>query len=330
MATAPVSVIVTCYADERWDYLLRAIDSAARQEPAPAEIVVVADNNTRLFERLREEVAGVTLVSNPNPPGASNARNAGAAVTSTPFIAFLDDDVEAHAGWLERLLAPFDDEGVVGTGGRADPRWQVRRPRWFPDEFAWVVGTSYTGMPLERQAVRNVWSENMAVRGEVFHAVGGFRGDFGKVASVSRPEDTDLCIRMSSHAPGGRWVFVPDAVVDHEVPAARATLRYFLRRSFWEGRGKIEMARAVGREQGLSDERAWLTKTVPAGVLRNLREAARDGSTDGIPRAAAIVAGIIAAGVGAAVSLSLSWRGGGAIDPPPPATDDAGKPDRDK
>ena len=61
----------------------------------------------------------------------------------------------------------------------------------------------------------------MAVRRAVFEKVGGFRVDFGKVGDVSRPEDTDLCIRMSTET-GGRWIFVPEAVVDHDVEAERA------------------------------------------------------------------------------------------------------------
>ena len=33
-------------------------------------------------------------------------------------------------------------------GGRVDPDWEGgARPRWFPAEFGWVVGCSYTGQP---------------------------------------------------------------------------------------------------------------------------------------------------------------------------------------
>ena len=53
--------------------------------------------------------------------------------------------------------------------------------------------------------MRNVWASNMAVRRAAFDAAGGFREDFGKVGAVSRPEDTDLCLRVT----GGRVAVRP-------------------------------------------------------------------------------------------------------------------------
>jgi len=298
-----VSVIIACHTDERWASLLRAIDSVERQQPRAEATIVAVDNNPALAERLRSSCPGVVIVENRLGRGASNARNAGAAAARTPYLAFLDDDARARTGWLDALLAPLADDAVVGAGGSVAAAWLTDRPDWFPDEFAWVVGASYRGLPEVVAPIRNVWSENMAVRRTAFDAVGGFRSDFGKVGHTSRPEDTDLCIRMSAAAGGGRWVYVPSAIVDHEVPADRATLRYFLKRSFWEGQGKIEMTRHLGDEQDLSSENDWLRRTVPRGVARHLRAAATHASAVDAARAGALVAGTLAAGLGATASL---------------------------
>jgi glucosyl-dolichyl phosphate glucuronosyltransferase len=305
----PVSVVIACHSEERWDTLLRAIESVEAQDPAPEAIVVAVDNNAALAERLRRREPALEVVENRLGPGASNARNAGAAAAGTPFVAFLDDDAAARQGWLRALLEPFSEASVVGTGGHVTPLWRSARPRWFPDEFAWVVGASYRGMPEQAAPVRNVWSENMAVRSEDFQAVGGFRAGFGKVGNVSRPEDTDLCIRMGARRPGARWIHVPAAVVDHEVPADRATLRFFLRRSFAEGAGKVEMSRNLGAEQDLSSEDDWLRRTVPSGVARHLRAAATRASLSDLERAAALIGGIAAAGAGAGATLARRSRG---------------------
>ena len=40
-------------------------------------------------------------------------------------------------------------------------------------------------------------------------------------------------------------MYVPAAVVDHPVEAARGRFGFFLRRCFHEGRGKIQMARLL-------------------------------------------------------------------------------------
>ena len=54
------------------------------------------------------------------------------------------------------------------------------------------------GMPTVTAPIRNVWSASMVVRRETFMAVGGFRTGFGKLGGQNRPEDTELCLRMSA------------------------------------------------------------------------------------------------------------------------------------
>ena len=298
-----VSVVIACHTEERWESLTRAIESATSQRPAPATVIVAVDHNPALSARLRAAFPGIAVADNDRARGASVTRNVGAALVTTPLLAFLDDDATAHAGWLARLLAPFADPDVIGIGGGVDAVWETGRPAWFPDEFAWVVGASYTGMPERTAPIRNVWSENMAVRREAFDAVGGFSADFGKLGHTSRPEDTDLCIRMAGAAPGGRWIYVPGARVDHAVPSGRSTLRFFLRRSFWEGRGKVEMSRKLGEQRDLGAERAYLRRTLPAGVARRVAGGLRHGRGRDLAQALSILAGILAAAAGGALSL---------------------------
>jgi GT2 family glycosyltransferase len=298
-----VSIVIACHTEERWDSLTRAIASAERQRPPAAAVIVAVDHNPALSARLRASFASVVVVDNDGSRGASGTRNAGAALVSTPLVAFLDDDASAHPEWLARLVEPFADPDVIGTGGRVDPLWQAGRPPWFPEEFGWLVGVSYTGMPGATAPIRNVWSENMAVRRSAFESVGGFSADFGKVGRTSRPEDTDLCIRTAASTPGGRWMYVPGARVDHEVPGDRSTLRFFLRRSFWEGRGKIEMSHRHGSGRDLGTERDYLRRTLPAGVLARLAAWPRRRRGRELAQACSIVAGALAAAAGGAVSL---------------------------
>ena len=304
-ATADITVILACHTEDRWHSIVAAAESVRRQDLRPASIVVSVDHNHALAERLRLELEDVTVVENESPHrGASATRNAGAAVARTAFVAFLDDDETATVEWISRLIAPFADQAVVGTGGLYRPNWLAGKPSWFPDEFAWAVGGSFTGMPTERACARNVWSGNMAVRTAAFHAVGGFRSGFGKLAGQSRPEDTDLCIRVAT-ASGGHWVYLPDAVINHDVPGNRSTFAFFVRRSFAEGKGKIEMraqlATGVGGDRHadtLANESSYLTRTLPRGFVKHLREGGR-----GFARSGAILVGVVAAGAGATAAL---------------------------
>ena len=290
------SIVIACHTERRWGALMRAIASARAQRGARAEVIVAVDHNPSLCARLREAVEGIEVVHNDGIPGASATRDAGATRATTPVLVFLDDDVSARPDWLAQLIAPLHDPTVIGTGGRTVPAWQRPRPHWFPDEFGWVIGASYAGLPSRAAPVRNVWSENMAVRRDAFEDVGGFRLGFGKLGRTSRPEDTDLCIRIGAAQPGRSWLYVPRAVVEHEVPPERTTLRFFLKRCYWEGAGKVELSAFLKEDSDLGAERTYLLRTLPLAIAGYLRRGE-------LSRAAAIAAGTLAAAAGGAVSL---------------------------
>jgi hypothetical protein len=197
---------------------------------------------------------------------------------------------------------------VVGVGGRILPGWQEDRPRWFPPELGWVVGASIAGMGATAFPVRNVWSASMMVDRVAFQTVNGFREDFCKVGSAARPEDTELCLRISHvYGAAGQWLMVPSAVVEHHVPAHRATLRYVVDRCWSEGNGKVRMrALSADYRRALVDERVYLSRTIPRGVGVGVLESLRLWSPDGLLRA-----GTILLGVGAAIFGALAATIGG-------------------
>lgn len=291
----PASIVITCFTGKRWSHLGAAIDSALSQTTAPREVIVVVDHNDDLLSSVIREWPDVTVMANRFDRGASGARNTGALQARSPVVAFLDDDAVADPKWLELLVRCFDDTSVVGVGGGVTAVWAEHQPAWFPDEFAWVVGASYRGLPEDIAEVRNVWALNMAVRAETFVAVGGFRLGFGKVGNLSSPEDTDLCLRMGLC--GGRWLHVPAAQVAHHVPAERSTFGFFLRRCFLEGVGKAALA-GLTSSNPLDAERDYVRQVIPRGVRRYLREAVLSRRLPPAARAAAMVCGVTSAGVG--------------------------------
>ena len=171
-----------------------------------------------------------------------------------------------------------------------------------------MVGGSYRGLPTGRAEIRNVWAGNMAIRRDVFDAVGGFRQDFGKVGGQEpAPEDTDLCLRTRVAFPGAVWMFEPAAVAEHKVPADRATLRYYLRRCFAEGVGKAELV-ALSDDDAMSDERRHAMRALPVGVARGLADTVTGRDAAGIPRSGAIVAGLAAAAAAAGWLAAVALR----------------------
>jgi GT2 family glycosyltransferase len=301
-----VSVIICTYADRRWAELQAAVRSASDQTGDPSQVIVVVDHNDSLEARARREMPGVRVISNQHHRGLSGARNSGIEASTGEIIVFLDDDAVAGEGWLTRLIAPFSSAEVVGVGGFVEPMWPAGRPGWFPDEFDWVVGCSYRGMPTSTRQVRNPIGCNMSFRREVFAEIGGFRTDLGRIGR--RPvgaEETELCIRLAVQMPSKRVVYVPEAAVRHRIPASRATVHYFLERCYYEGVSKGTLGRIAGTAGTFRTESEYVRSTLPSDVARALGHAIRRRDPMGVGRAAAICLGLTFTVVGFVIGIAV-------------------------
>lgn len=293
-ARPSISVVICAYTDKRWDDLLAAIDSCLTQSVSPMETIVVIDHNPALLARVRAEVDGIVVVPNSEEQGLSGARNSGISAASADVIAFLDDDAFADHRWLDRLGAAYAaDPAVIGVGGAVDPLWPAARPRAFPEEFDWVVGCTYRGMPETTSPIRNMIGANMSLRRDVFDEVGGFISGIGRIGT--RPlgcEETELCIRARQRWPEATILFEPAASVRHRVTPERIGWRYFRARCYAEGLSKVMVSDHAGSKDGLSSERSYALRTLPLGVVRGLRDAVVHRDLAGLARAGAIVIGL--------------------------------------
>ncbi len=297
-----ISVIITAFTFDRLGSIEEIIESMRRQTAAPAETLLVIDYAPELEEECRRRWPDVRVIANAAERGSCGGRNTGVAESIGEVVAFLDDDAIPNHEWIERLGADFADPRVIGVAGGVNPRWLAQRPAWFPPEFDWVVGCMHSGMPKEREPVRNAIAANMAIRREEMLAVGGLRKEFSRIErNAAGGEETDLCIRLTERWPERIILFDPVPAVEHCVPAERGELRYFITRCFAEGRSKAALARLVGSESGLSSERSYVRRTLPLGVLRNLGGVLR-GEFAGLGRAAMIAAGLATTVVGYATA----------------------------
>jgi GT2 family glycosyltransferase len=297
------SVIICAYADERWDDTIAAVASVESQQPSPHEVILVVDHNPELQARFVERLPQVRVSPNQNERGLSGARNTGIALTSGDIVAFLDDDAIALPGWLDALTRPYADPNVIGVGGRTEPGWATGRPRWWPGEFDWVVGCTYTGQ--EPGTVRNLLGGNASYRRDLF-AVGAFASHIGRTASNRRPlgcEETEFCIRVNKDGHRGVFVYDDRPVIVHKVPAARQHFSYFRSRCLAEGMSKALVTESVGLGPSLATERRYSTVTLPAGVLRGLGRGVC-GDLAALLSAAAIVVGLAYTVVGYGIGLT--------------------------
>ncbi|MEZ0092657.1 glycosyltransferase family 2 protein [Streptacidiphilus sp. EB129] len=339
-----LSVVICVYTEDRWEALLAAVDSAVTQDLPPLDVLVIVDHNPALLRRLQDRYATdplVRVLANAGRRGLSGGRNTGIAAARGEIVAFLDDDAVAEPDWLRWFADGYRDPAVQGVGGLTLPVWESgRRPRWYPEEFDWVHGATYRGMPTGRARVRNVLGGNASFRRTAFATVGGFDAGIGRGAGADASdgvgigragrqherrgdrrgdrragrlqplggEETELCIRIQQDDPGAVFLFDDRSVIHHRVPHERERFAYFRTRCWAEGLSKAKVAGRVGAGDGLSSERRYVTRTLPAGIARSLGGIAR-GDLAGLARAGAIAVGGLITAVGFLVG-SLRRRSG--------------------
>jgi cellulose synthase/poly-beta-1,6-N-acetylglucosamine synthase-like glycosyltransferase len=99
-----ISVVIPCYNQSQ--FLADAIESVLRQTWPDVELIVVDDGSTDATRLVAQQFAAVRYLHQSNQ-GLSAARNAGLALSTGQFVAFLDSDdrllprgLECGAGYL--------------------------------------------------------------------------------------------------------------------------------------------------------------------------------------------------------------------------------------
>ena len=170
-------------------------------------IVVVDDGSTDSTCSVVGKYPKVRLITQANA-GPAAARNRGAQESQGSILLFTDDDCEPAPGWLDEMLAPFEDRGVTGVKGVYRTRQQSLIARFVQKEYE----DRYRRMK-EFENIDFVDTYSAGFRREAFLEMGGYDTSF----TLACAEDIELSYRMSNR--GWRMKFAPDAAVFHTHPA---------------------------------------------------------------------------------------------------------------
>jgi len=224
-----VSVIIPTR--DRAEILSVTLDGLLTSTDYPDIEVVIVDNDSRepetaaLFARYRDDPR-VRVVLVPGAFNFSDLSNRGAAAAAGPVLLFLNNDVEVlEPGWLGELVrhAVRPEIGAVGA------------KLLYPDRtiqhggivlgIGGVAGHSHLGVPdadpgyfcrmVIAHEVSAVTGACLAMRADVFEAVGGFDAEALKVAF----NDVDLCLKI--RRAGYRIVWTPFAKLIHHESKSR-------------------------------------------------------------------------------------------------------------
>ncbi len=277
----PVTISVIIPTFRRPDGLKRAVTSVLSQTGTDGlDIrVIVCDNSPQgcgraAFDSLPAQ-PGVPLIYIHEPnAGVANARNAAVAVSTAEFIAFLDDDEEAPAAWLSKLVATqarFDADVVFGPveARLADP--EARYADYYRCFF------SRFG-PKDSEILSHYYGcGNSLLRSSLL----GGPEPFSAAQNEMGGEDDILFTALK--AKGAVMAWAADAPVWEDVPPQRATLAYTIKRGFAYGQGPSHSAGVNGHyfacagwmAQGLVQAGVFAVSSLVSWLIRSPKTAFR-------------------------------------------------------
>lgn len=239
-----VSVIVATY--NRLDSLLRLLESLRFQVYKDFE-VIVADNAAQpevraAVDALAEEGTLSLRYVPEKQKGKHYAVNAGVKASCGELLVFTDDDATVDPQWISAYVEAFrNNSDLSGAGGRVDLAWEQEPPQWLVD----FIGDRETFGLLSMVNLHSgffvsgkisLYGVNMAFRRDVYVRAGGYNPEcYGDIWLG----DGDNGLQRKAEKQGAKIGYVPDARVNHHIPASRMTPAYLWRRMLNEGAAQL-------------------------------------------------------------------------------------------
>jgi len=236
MDSVDISVLISTR--DRSSILPRLFDAMAVMEVPGGltwELVIVNNGSSDATDSvLNSEVdrARLPLVVLQQPaPGKSRALNLALDNARGALLVFTDDDVEPAPTWLKAYAEAADSHpDFPGFAGRVLPRWLGPLPDWLETEgeFALPRGMinsrDFGLQPMALPSDVVPGGVNTALRREAIDRMGKFREELGPGTAIPYAEDTEYMERLL--AAGGRFFYVPDALLYHCNIPERMTKKY--------------------------------------------------------------------------------------------------------
>ncbi len=222
-----VSIIIACPAPTK--YLDECLAGIQRQTYANYEVIILPDSASGKVwsEKIREIPTG--------PTRPAEKRNKGIQEAKGSIIAFIDDDAQPMADWLEHAVVYFSRPEIGAVGGPAITP---------PDELymAKLGGLVYSNLLVSGkyryryevgrvQESDDIPSCNLIVRADIAHSLGGFKTEYWP------GEDTYMCLEIV-HRLKKKMMYDPRIQVVHHrrslfLPHLRQVGRYAMHRGYF-------------------------------------------------------------------------------------------------
>lgn len=212
-------------------------------------------------------------------PGLSLARNRGAAMAESEWLAFLDDDATPAPDWMATALELMRTAPptVAAIGGSAAPEWP-------PGAKVDHIGRRWRALLslLEDQGA-GAWPEpykicgvNFLIRRSELAAVGGFPLGLGRIGDkLLGGEETFVFASLKAN--GLEVRYDSRLHVEHRIPPDRIEKAWAERRAFWEGMTEVALQRALRQPTPVH---LWTVKVLASAPVLALLHAIKPAGHD--------------------------------------------------
>jgi hypothetical protein len=214
--------------------------------------------------------------------GLSAARNSVLDAHPDHRVLFIDDDIQLSRPVVDAVRAAFSS-GAHVVGARLVPPTRPGRWPWFFTEGQMhLVGWHSPAGQIK------TWGACMGINAAFAHRHGlRFDARLGRTGRrLESGDDTSFVAAMK--AAGAREQLLPSVCVVHDVDPTRLTLRYLVRRAYWQGRSEVRRGQILAglrkewRRHSIPGRRGWLaTGYLVASVVGIGHELLATGGTLG-------------------------------------------------
>jgi GT2 family glycosyltransferase len=287
MSQPKVTIIIT--QRERFSQTQTSLESLFANTEFPFKLIYVdgkSPRSIRTYLEQQSKIHNFRLIRRNHYLFPNQARHLALPEVETPYVVFLDNDVEFKQGWLQALVncaeetgawlvgplyceghlgknGPTKDQVIHMAGGEAHFKTVGTKKRLYTAHKLLKQSLAKHQSNLKRQPTEMIEYHCVLMKTEAFETIG-----FPDIKLLTIAEHIDIC--MTTRQAGGEVYFEPSAVVSYVTPPpfSRYDIPFYKRR--WGDKYNLQSLVHLQQKWNLADDDPYLVNRIKWAMRHRL------------------------------------------------------------